>query len=359
MEVLPPRYVSIEEECKRNPELKLSDMEMLKDWMDKQPHLPKINMLYLVMFLHSNYYRIEPTKQTIDNFFTARTHTPEIFSNRDPVARKELRKAFTTAAIVPLKYETKEGYIVTLAKFLDPDPTQFDSLECSKYMLMTCEVQNIVRGTSKGLVVVLDAADLSFGHVARMDLMKLKKMMYYIQEAAPVRIKALHIINTMPVVDRLFNLMKPFIKTELLDLLHFHSSLNTLMECLPIEALPNEYGGKAGPIQEIVDEHIKLLEEFRDWFQYDERVGRIHFHPTLEDAKKYFPIDALPNEFGGKAGPVKELMEEQIKKLENFCGWFVEDEKINRVNESLRIGKNETSNTLFGMDGTFRKLDID
>ncbi|EZA49213.1 alpha-tocopherol transfer protein-like isoform X1 [Ooceraea biroi] len=341
MEVLPPRYVSIEEECKRNPELKLSDMEMLKDWMDKQPHLPKINMLYLVMFLHSNYYRIEPTKQTIDNFFTARTHTPEIFSNRDPVARKELRKAFTTAyeccsikllrknifkrkqllklmikhekelnqcfclnrAIVPLKYETKEGYIVTLAKFLDPDPTQFDSLECSKYMLMTCEVQNIVRGTSKGLVVVLDAADLSFGHVARMDLMKLKKMMYYIQEAAPVRIKALHIINTMPVVDRLFNLMKPFIKTELLDLLHFHSSLNTLMECLPIEALPNEYGGKAGPIQEIVDEHIKLLEEFRDWFQYDERVGR--------------------------------------------------------VNESLRVGKCHMTDGLFGMDGSFKKLEID
>lgn len=92
--VLPVYYVSIEEELKRNAELKMSDLQMLKDWIDKQPHLPKIEMLYLVMFLHSNYYRIEPTKRTIDNFFTARTHIPEIFSNRDPLGWKELRKIF-------------------------------------------------------------------------------------------------------------------------------------------------------------------------------------------------------------------------------------------------------------------------
>jgi hypothetical protein len=92
--VLPTQYISIEEECKRNPKLKISDLQMLKDWMEKQPHLPKIEMLYLVMFLHSNYYRLEPTKQTIDNFFTARTHTPEVFFHRDPIACKGLRKAF-------------------------------------------------------------------------------------------------------------------------------------------------------------------------------------------------------------------------------------------------------------------------
>lgn len=97
MASLPPRYVSIEEELKRNPELKMSDLQILKEWIDKQPHLPKIEMVYLVMFLHCNYYRMEPTKKTIDNFFSIRTHFPEVFSNRDPVAWKELRKAFSVA----------------------------------------------------------------------------------------------------------------------------------------------------------------------------------------------------------------------------------------------------------------------
>lgn len=92
--VLPTRYISIEEECKRNPELKMSDLQMLKDWMDKQPHLPNMEIIYFVAFLHSNYYNIEATKRTIENFFTVRTHFPEVFSNRDPIAWKGLRKAF-------------------------------------------------------------------------------------------------------------------------------------------------------------------------------------------------------------------------------------------------------------------------
>lgn len=93
--VLPVRYITLEEECKRNPKLKMSDVQILKDWMDKQPHLPKMQIIYFALFLHSNYYHLETTKKTIDNFFTTRTHLPEIFSNRDPIAWKGLRKAFT------------------------------------------------------------------------------------------------------------------------------------------------------------------------------------------------------------------------------------------------------------------------
>ncbi|CAL1683209.1 unnamed protein product [Lasius platythorax] len=300
---LPTQYVTIEEECKRNPELKMSDLQMLKNWMDKQPHLPNIEMMYFILFLHSNYYHLESTKKTIDNFFTVRTHMPELFSNRDPIAWKELRKAFTVVAALPLEQKTKEGYIMTFGKLLDPDPSKFDYLECMKYLFMTCEVQNVIRGTSQGLVIVLDASGLSFGHIARINLMSMKKILYYIQEAIPVRLKAIHVLNTMPVIDTLLNMIKPFAKAELLKLVHFHSSLETVQEFLSIETLPNEYGGKAGSIEEIIAKHIKLLEEFREWFLYDELVGR--------------------------------------------------------VNESLRVEKFQSAESLFGVDGSFKKLEID
>lgn len=86
---------------------------------------------------------------------------------------------------------------------------------------------------------------------------------------------------------------------------------------------------------------------------------QIHFHSSVESANKYFPIEILPNELGGKAGPINELWDVQIKKLKDFQEWFLEDERINRVNESLRIEKNNVSNELSGVEGSFRKLDID
>lgn len=79
---------------KKNPQLKLSDIESLREWCEKQPHLPKIEDNFLAMFLHSNYYRIQATKNTIENYYTTRTHVPEFFSNRDPLGDKELRQAF-------------------------------------------------------------------------------------------------------------------------------------------------------------------------------------------------------------------------------------------------------------------------
>jgi len=90
------KLISFEEELKKNSELKESDIQILREWCEKQPHLPKISDSELALFLHSNYYRLEPTKTTIDTFFTVRTHVPEFFSNRDPINNKELKKATET-----------------------------------------------------------------------------------------------------------------------------------------------------------------------------------------------------------------------------------------------------------------------
>ncbi|XP_014487684.1 PREDICTED: uncharacterized protein LOC106751312 [Dinoponera quadriceps] len=86
---------------------------------------------------------------------------------------------------------------------------------------------------------------------------------------------------------------------------------------------------------------------------------QIHFHTSLQSASEYFPIEVLPNECGGKAGPIRELMDANYKRIVNFREWFLEDEKNNRVNESLWIGKSKTSDDLFGVDGSFKQIEID
>lgn len=119
---------------------------------------------------------------------------------------------------MPLEQKTKEGYLMTFVKFLDPNPNKFDYLECVKYVLMTCEVQNMIHGTSEGLVIILDATGLTFAHIASINLMGIKKILFYIQEAAPVRLKAFHVLNAIPMVDTLLNLIKPFLKKEIINL---------------------------------------------------------------------------------------------------------------------------------------------
>lgn len=47
---------------------------------------------HLYLFLHSNYYNINETKNTIENYFQIRSSSPELFSN------KSLRTAINQAA---------------------------------------------------------------------------------------------------------------------------------------------------------------------------------------------------------------------------------------------------------------------
>ena len=85
----------------------------------------------------------------------------------------------------------------------------------------------------------------------------------------------------------------------------------------------------------------------------------MHLHTTLESVNKYIPIDILPNEVGGKAGPIMELHKAQIAKLESYRDWFLEDEYRGRLDESKRPGKRKTATDLFGVEGSFKKLDFD
>lgn len=82
-------------------------------------------------------------------------------------------------------------------------------------------------------------------------------------------------------------------------------------------------------------------------------------HTTNDTLANFVPLEVLPNESGGQAGSLQELHEKQMKKLMDHVAWFQEEEANHRVNESLRPGKAKTATDLFGVEGSFKKLEID
>lgn len=299
-----PIQFDLEEERKTNPELTDQDLQILREWCEKQPHLPKIPDAYLVMFLHSNYYRLEPTKSTIENYFTIRTHVPEFFSNRDPIGCKDLRKAFKIQLGYELSRTTAEGYKVAFAKLLDADPSHYVFSDSVKYFYMEGDLVLLRNLNAKGWVFVGDCSGVSLGHMGRLSPLGLKKLVCYVQDALPIRLKGIHWINAPSVMEMIVNMAKPFMSKEFWSLIHFHSSVETLAEYVPLDILPNDYKG-------------------------------------------------------GKAESCAESAKKVIKDLEDHRDFFLEEQAVFRVNESLRVGKGKSANDLFGVEGSFKKLDID
>lgn len=77
------RKVTVDEEYKKNPELKKQDVIAIRDWLDEQGDYPELSDSEIILFLHSNYYNLDATQATIKNYFECRVDYKELFADFD------------------------------------------------------------------------------------------------------------------------------------------------------------------------------------------------------------------------------------------------------------------------------------
>lgn len=78
----------------------------------------------------------------------------------------------------------------------------------------------------------------------------------------------------------------------------------------------------------------------------------------MEALYEVVPRKVLPKEYGGEAGTIQEIIDNLEKTLVEHRDFFIEDEQYG-VDEKRRVGRPKNSESLFGVDGSFRQLTID
>ncbi|CAH1382203.1 unnamed protein product [Tenebrio molitor] len=260
-------FLNVKAEYAKDKDLKEEDVQALMEWVSKQPHLPQINEAQAILFLQSCYYRNEAAKAALDTYFTVKTFCPDIFCNRNPTV-SPLKDSLNVSLFSVLPRKTPEGYSVILMKLMDPNPDVYNFAVQLKYFDMACMLYLHQHGPSNGHLILLDMKEVVFGHVTKLGPLNMKKFLYYLQEAMPLRLKGLHYFNIVPFMDKILALMKPFMKKELMDMLYLHNGVDDLVKYVPLECLPQDYGGsvEATPIlhEKVKGELLKNV-AFFDW----------------------------------------------------------------------------------------------
>lgn len=79
----------------------------------------------------------------------------------------------------------------------------------------------------------------------------------------------------------------------------------------------------------------------------------------MESLYKNIPKEMLPSEYGGEAGPIQNIIDQWEKKINDYRDYFLEEEANYGTDEKKRPGKPKSAETLFGIEGSFRKLEVD
>ena len=289
------------------PELLESSLEDLRKWISKSPHLQGIQQddKTLKMFLRGCKFSLERTKEKIDTFHSVKGSLPEWFDDWNPF-NPVMQEFLKSGVYLPLPGYDKKGRCVVLCQVekINAAKVTLNDILKAVNMVVTTAIDGDEQTVIQGFVTIQDMAGVGLQHVSLFDFSTMKKLITMVEKAWPLKPKAEHILNMPGLMENVHNMIQGMQKQKMRERTHVHKAgdLSKLHEDVGLDILPVEYGGTNGTIEELT----------RYWKR------------RVEDNK-----DAL-------------------MKLNQY-----------KTDESKRPGKPKLHSDIFGIEGSFRKLDID
>ncbi|XP_020294682.1 retinol-binding protein pinta-like isoform X2 [Pseudomyrmex gracilis] len=279
---------------------KLSDK--LRLWLKQQLHLPQeISDRRLKYFIYSAKFDFEKAKKRLDLFYTIRTLSPKLFGDYDPLDAGSIQQD-SYVRWIPLPKLTPEKYRIMFFQILNHDVDAFDSYKVAQHTFRTfdlCIEENIVDNCD---ILIWDCSNVLLSHILKFTPNIMKDITIGL-EAFGARVKAIHIFNAPSYINVFLTMMKSVMSAKLIKRICVHKSgVESLYEIIPKSLFPKDYGGDQPSTCEITEMWRANLIKKRDW--------------------------------------------------------FLEQNKL-KTNESLRSNSVINLDDLFGVSGTFQKLDID
>lgn len=153
----------------------------------------------------------------------------------------------------------------------DFNPKKFVIHDVMKHMIFIIDYFNLRKCIDDGEICIYDAKGFSFRHLMNMitNVSHIRTFIRY-ELVSPIRAKQNHIINCSPEIIKLIKLIRPFLRKELIETFHLHSSgYETLHEFVPKEYLPTDYGGTAGCLEDYFEKTFSEIGDLREYFLND------------------------------------------------------------------------------------------
>ncbi|XP_057665017.1 uncharacterized protein LOC130899249 isoform X2 [Diorhabda carinulata] len=212
-----------------------NDIEIIRNWLKTQHHLPEMPSDKMIEFFLTNCkFSIEKTKQNIDMYYTIRPLIPEIYQNTNPCL-SENQAVFNWSFVLPLPKLTSSLHRVTLIKFRSVDA---ELISFTKWVSIFMN----------GIYEIKMQEDLSMGEILICDLGTLT--LAYLPKINPMVIK----------------------KAALILEIYIHGKLEDLFDYVSKDILPCDYGGMEKSMDELNELWKNKLTEYKDRFLMLEKM---------------------------------------------------------------------------------------
>lgn len=235
-----------EKELRETPEVVKQSLEELKQLLKDDPSIHFLDDdEFLMIFLRPCKFYAKSAYELMKRISEFKEKYKNVLDNLVP---NDEKVAFTNHNVVNvLKDRDHKGrrvLIVNCGGSWDPSKVTSDQLFRMFYLIHEAAVLE-PESQVRGVVVVLDFDSLGTRQVMAFNPAFSMKLLGFIQDAMPLRLKEVHVVKQPFVFNMVWTIFKPFVKTKLKGRMHFHGSkMTSLHKFLEPSHLPKDYGGE-------------------------------------------------------------------------------------------------------------------
>lgn len=280
------------EENKRSKEAVEEDVQRLKEWLSKQPHLPQDVEPNLLTAFVCGTKTLERAKQKLDAYYSNRNKAVKLYDEIGRDFNAKFREKSKAVNQFFLTNPSPEGYQVYFLSMTESFSKAFDHAHEATRLLMMLELLMLKKPESTSGYIVFDCALMPSTALTMFSPTVITAYLSSFQEGYPIKNKGIFVINAPPFVEFIVNnMVKPVVKAKLFNRIHIvNEGISFFKDKIPLELLPSNYGGKDKSCEELNDYWLNQLEENRGWFQESAKTSSDE-KKRPPDSKNTYGID--------------------------------------------------------------------
>ncbi|XP_058824634.1 retinaldehyde-binding protein 1 isoform X1 [Topomyia yanbarensis] len=232
-------------ELRETPEIKAKAVEELRELLKGQDELvvPLDNDDWLVRFLRPCKYYPKSALELIQRYYQFKVKHSDMYMDLSPSREVNIFKQNILAVFPNRDQLGRRILLLELGKPWKHKEVSLD--EVFKGSVLFLEAAMLEPETQvHGAVVIFDMDGLTMQQAWQFTPPFAKRIVDWLQDAVPLRIKGIHIINQPKIFNIVFALFKPILREKLRTRIVFHGSdRESLYKHISKECLPPCYGG--------------------------------------------------------------------------------------------------------------------
>ncbi|KAF5274941.1 hypothetical protein FQR65_LT04282 [Abscondita terminalis] len=233
-------------ELRETPERKKEAIAELRDLLKEESDLrvPLDHDAWLVKFLRPCKYYPESARDLIKRYYRFKVKHANVYDGLKPSTEPNIFNHDILTVRPDRDQLGRRILIIELGKKWKHKQCSLD--EVFKGCVIFLEAAMIEPKTQvAGAIVIFDMDGLSLQQTWQFTPAFAKRIVDWLQDAIPARVKNIHIVNEPYIFNVVFNLFKPFLREKLKNRIIFHGTdRKSLQQYISPECLPECYGGK-------------------------------------------------------------------------------------------------------------------